>query len=65
MSAIMNSLNIHKFPISQPIMMRLVSKFMVYRALSDKTYSLSGLRSPLIENLFINSWSTQCVQPIV
>ena len=48
MSAILNSLNIHYFPIFQPILMRLASKFMVYRALSDKTYLLSGLRSPLI-----------------
>ena len=29
--------------------MTLVSKFMVYRALSDKTYLLLGLRSPLIK----------------
>ena len=48
MSAIFNSLNVHNFPISQPILMKLVSKFMVYRALSDKTYLLSGLLSPLI-----------------
>ena len=49
MSAILNSLNVHNFPIFQPILMKLVSKFMVYRALSDKTYLLSGLLSPLIE----------------
>ena len=48
MSAILNSLNVHNFPIFQPILMKLVSKFMVYRALSDKTYLLSGLLSPLI-----------------
>ena len=47
MSAILNSLNAHNFPIFQPILMILVSKFMVYRALSDKTYILLGLRSPL------------------
>ena len=47
MSAILNSLNIHNFPIFQPILMKLVSKFMVYRALYDKTYLLSGLLSPL------------------
>ena len=47
MSAILNSLNVHNFPIFQPILMKLVSKFMVYRALSDKTYLLSGLLSPL------------------
>ena len=38
MFAILNSLNVHNFPISQPILMILVSKFMVHRALSDKTY---------------------------
>ena len=47
MSAILNSLNAHNFLIFQPILMILVSKFMVYRALSDKTYLLLGLRSPL------------------
>ena len=47
MSAILNSLNVHNFLIFQPILMILVSKFMVYRALSDKTYLLLGLRSPL------------------
>ena len=48
MSAILNSLNVHNFLIFQPILMTLVSKFMVQRALSDKTYLLLGLRSPLI-----------------
>ena len=48
MSAISDSLNVHNFLIFQPILMTLVSKFMVYRALSDKTYLLLGLRSPLI-----------------
>ena len=47
MSAILNSLNAHNFLIFQPILMILVSKFMVYRALSDKTYLSLGLRSPL------------------
>ena len=47
MSAILNSLNVHNFLIFQPILMTLVSKFMVYIALSDKTYILLGLRSPL------------------
>ena len=46
MSAILNSLNAHNFLIFQPILMMLVSKFMVYRALSDKTYLLLGLQSP-------------------
>ena len=46
MSAILNSFNAHNFIIFQPILRTLVSKFMVYRALSDKTYLLLGLRSP-------------------
>ena len=40
MLAILNILNANSFPIFQPILMILVSKFMVYRALSDKTYLL-------------------------
>ena len=40
MLAIMNSLNAPNFPIFQPILMIFVSKFMVHRALSDKTYVL-------------------------
>ena len=48
MSAILNSLNAHNLLIFQPILMILVSKFMVYRALSDKTYLLLGLLSPFI-----------------
>ena len=35
------------FPIFQPIFMILVSKFMVHRVLSDKTYFNLGLLSPL------------------
>ena len=50
MSAILNSLNGHNFLIFQPILMTLVSKFMVYRALSDKTHLFLGLRSPLSKN---------------
>ena len=38
MLAILNSLKAHNFPIFQPILMILVSKFMVNRALSDTTY---------------------------
>ena len=49
MSAILNSLNAHNLLIFQLILMILVSKFMVYRALSDKTYLLLGLLSPLIK----------------
>ena len=48
MSAILNFLNAHNFLIFQPILMILVSKLMVYRALSDKKYLLLGLLSPLI-----------------
>ena len=47
MSAILNSLNVHNLLNFQPILMTLVSRFMVYRALTDKTYLLLGLRSPL------------------
>ena len=48
MLAILNSLNAHNLPIFQPILMILVSNFMVNRALSSKTYLLLGLLSPLI-----------------
>ena len=48
MLAIMNSLNAQNFPIFRPILMILVSKFMVHKALSDKTYLLLELLSPLI-----------------
>ena len=48
MLAILNSLNAHNFPIFQLILMVLVSKFMGHRALSDKTYLLLWLLSPLI-----------------
>ena len=48
MSAISNSLNAHNLPIFQLILMILVSKFMVYKVLSDKTYLSLGLLSPLI-----------------
>ena len=48
MLAILNSLNAHNLLIFQPILMILVSKFMIYRAFSDKTYLLLGLLSPLI-----------------
>ena len=38
MLAILKSFNAHNLPIFQLILMILVSKFMVHRALSDKTY---------------------------
>ena len=47
MLAILNFLNAHNLPIFRPILMILVSKFMVHRALSDKTYLSLGLLSPL------------------
>ena len=53
MSAILNTLNAHNLPIPQPILMILVSKFMVYRALSDKIYLSLGLLSPLRRVLLI------------
>ena len=49
MLAILNFLNAHNFPIFQTILMILVSKFMVHRALSDKTYLSLRLLSPLTE----------------
>ena len=48
MLAILNFLNAHNFHIFQPILMILVSKFMVHRALSYETYLSVGLLSPLI-----------------
>ena len=48
MSAILISLNAHKFLIFQPSLMTLVSKLMVFKALSNETYLLLGLRSPLM-----------------
>ena len=46
MLAILNSLKAHNLPIFQPILIILVSKFMVHRALSDKAYLSLGLLSP-------------------
>ena len=46
MLAILNFLNAHNLPIFQPILMILVSKCMVHRALSNKTYLSLGLLSP-------------------
>ena len=55
MLAILNSLNAHNLPIFQPILMILVSKFLVYRALSAKTYLSLGLLSPLMSPYFEGS----------
>ena len=57
MLAILNSLNAHNFPIFQPILMILVSKFMLFRARSDKRYLLLGLLSPLTVSLH---WKLTC-----
>ena len=51
MLAILNSLNANNLPNFQPILIILVSKFMVHRALPDKTYSSLGLLSPLKPDL--------------
>ena len=51
MLSILNSINAHNFLIFQPILMILVSKFMVHRALSDKAYLSLGLLSPLTLSL--------------
>ena len=47
MLAILNFLNAHNFTLLQPILIILVSKCMVHRVLSDKTYLSLGLLSPL------------------
>ena len=47
MLAILNFSNAHNLPIFQPILVILLSKFMVHRALVDKTYLSLGLLSPL------------------
>ena len=48
MVAILNSLDAHNLPIFQPILMILISKFMVHKALFDKTYLSLGLLFPLM-----------------
>ena len=60
MLAILNSLIARNLTIFQPILMILVSKFMVHRALSDKTNLLLGLQSPLNWNQ-IHTENTQNV----
>ena len=47
MLAVLDFLNAHNLHIFQPILMILVSKFMVPRALSEKAYLSLGLLSPL------------------
>ena len=59
MLAILNYLNAHYFPIFQPILMILVSKFMVQRVFDDKTFLSLGLLSLLMNYAFdIKSWET-------
>ena len=53
MLSILNSSNAHYMPIFQPILMKLVSKFMVYRALTDQTYLSLGLLSPLRDKEYV------------
>ena len=47
MLGILNSLHAHNLPIFQLILMILVSKIMVHRAISDEIYLSLGLLSPL------------------
>ena len=47
MLAILNSLNNHNLPILHPILMILVSKYMVHKALSEIIYLSLGLLSSL------------------
>ena len=46
MLAILNLLNAHNLPIFQPILMILVSKFIVHRALSDKNILIIRVAVP-------------------
>ena len=60
MLAILNSINAHNFPIFQPILMVLVSKFMVH----NKTYLSLGLLFPLkIQNnllILLSGYTPTC-----
>ena len=58
---ILNFLNAHNMPIFQSILMILVSKFMVHRALSDKTYLSLGLLSPLKQFFAIRIMTRLCM----
>ena len=46
MLAILNYLNAHYFPIFKPILMILLSKFILHRALSDKTLLIIRVAVP-------------------
>ena len=54
MLANLNSLNAYNLPIFQPILMILISKVVVNRALSYKTHLLLGLLSPLRRREFLS-----------
>ena len=58
MLAILNSFNAHNFPIFQPILMIIISKFKVRRALSDKTYLYLWLLSPLTLSSYVTQATT-------
>ena len=64
MSSILNSLNAHNLPIFQPILMILVSKSMVHRALSDKTYLSFGLLSLLSVTKYIGVGGSVSICPL-
>ena len=55
MLAILNYLNAYYFPIFQPILMILVSKFINQRALSDKIYLSFGFLSSLTYEIVIHT----------
>ena len=60
MLVILNSLNSNNLPIFQPILIILVSKCMVHRALSDKTYLSLGLLSPLRLSAALSTLQNHC-----
>ena len=55
MLIILNSLKTNNFPIFQPILMILVSKFMVYRALSEKNILIIRAAVPFKLPFFVLS----------
>ena len=62
MLAIFIFLIAHNLHIFQPILMILVSKFMVHRALSDKTCLSLGLLSPIIPPLPTSARKSPCCE---
>ena len=63
MLAILNSLNAHNLPIFQPILMILVSKFMVHRDLSDKKILIIRVAVPFYST-FPDKWKEGKVRPL-